>query len=90
MWRTRRTAVLEPGEVEALADAARRAAQHSEPHPRQGLLLAVADALEAMAGAEGLAFVPAPAEAMRRAAVRQVRPHPGRHAIPSPSPRQAR
>ncbi len=82
MWRSRRRVYLEPGEVAALAEAARQAAARSEPHPRQRVLAAVTAALESLAAEHGLLITPAPAEVAREAA----RLHLRRHAEEAPAP----
>jgi hypothetical protein len=69
-----RSLYLEPGEVEALADAARQAANTGPPHPRQLLLRALAAELAARAGAKHECLLaPAPRRAGRRAARRYVK-----------------
>ncbi len=68
MWRTRHRLFLEPGEVEALAAAARAASAAGPPHPRQLLLAAAAEALEAWAEPDGLLVRRAPACIRRRGA----------------------
>ena len=68
MWRTRHRLFLEPGEVEALAAAARAASAAGPPHPRQLLLAAAAEALEALAEPAGLLVRRAPASIRRRGA----------------------
>jgi hypothetical protein len=66
--------VLEPGEVEALAEAARLAALRAPAwHPRRRMLVAVAAALAGLEEASGVVVAPAPASLVRRAARAQVR-----------------
>jgi hypothetical protein len=81
MWRSRRSIYLEPGEVAALAEASRQASLHSKAHPRQGLLAAVAAALESFAAENGVLVTPAPAEVARQAARLHLRRHVAHPAV---------
>jgi hypothetical protein len=76
MWQhaRRQIVVLEPGEVEALAQAAREAAQRLPCwHPRRRLLEEASAALTAMVPLRGVAVAPAPLALLRRAAAALLR-----------------
>lgn len=64
---------LEPGEVQALAEALRAAAGRTWAHPRQGLFLALAAALEDMVAGAGVVVAPASRYVVRQAALTYVR-----------------
>lgn len=68
MRRRRSALFLEPGEVQALAEAVRTAADGVGAHPRRGLFVATAAALEALVDGDGVMVVPAPRAVARWAA----------------------
>ena len=75
VWQEDGRVYLEPGEVAALASAARQATPAGEPtHPRDLLLAALADVLDGLTAGGGIVLAAAPAAVVRRAAQAYVRP----------------
>jgi len=86
----RQSVYLQPGEVAAIADAMRQAAQGQEGHPRQGLLLATTGAFEALVDG-GVVAGPALGFVPWWAARRHIRPgRCSRNDAPSRRPRRRR